>query len=186
MSETIIVINAGSTSVKFGAYAVDGPGKLTLITQGEVSDMDAAPRFIAKNATGGQLAAHTFGKGHAIDHKTALHFIITWLEKNIAGMKVVAAGHRIVLGGTKFEAPVLIDAEVLDLSRLAGDHGAVAPALQRAWRLRFRRSVPRPAAGGLLRHLVPPDDARGGADLRASEGSARCRSAPLGLSRHFI
>ncbi len=113
MSEAILVINAGSTSVKFAAYAIDGQRALTLISQGEVSDMETDPQFIAKSSAGKKLEGHKFGNGHAIDHKTALHFVITWLEKNIAGMKVVAAGHRVVLGGTRFETPVLIDADVL-------------------------------------------------------------------------
>ena len=113
MSDALVVINAGSTSVKFGAYAIVGQATLTLIAQGEVSGMEAAPQFVAKSAAGKQLDAHQFGKGRGIDHQTALHFVITWLEKNIADMKVVAAGHRIVLGGTRFEAPVLIDADVL-------------------------------------------------------------------------
>ena len=42
------------------------------------------------------------GRGAPIDHKSALHFVITWLEANVADLKVVAAGHRIVLGGTRF------------------------------------------------------------------------------------
>src|SRR5271157_82062 len=113
MSEAIIVFNAGSTSVKFGAYEVAGKGTLTPISHGDVSDMQTDPQFVAKNSAGKQLGAHEFGKGRAIDHRTALHFVVTWLEKNIAKMKVVAAGHRVVLGGTRFEAPVLIDADVL-------------------------------------------------------------------------
>jgi acetate kinase len=104
MSEAIIVFNAGSTSVKFGAYEVAGKGTLISISQGEVSDMQTDPQFVAKNSAGKPLETHDFGKGRAIDHRTALHFIVTWLEKNIARMKVVAAGHRVVLGGTRFEA----------------------------------------------------------------------------------
>ncbi len=113
MRKAIIVFNAGSTSVKFAAYAVDGGRTLTPISHGEVSDMQTDPQFISKNAAGKPLDAHGFGKGHEIDHRTALHFVVTWLEKNVASMKVVAAGHRVVLGGTRFEAPVLIDADVL-------------------------------------------------------------------------
>jgi acetate kinase len=113
MSEAIIVFNAGSTSVKFGAYEVAGKGTLTPISHGEVSDMQTDPQFVAKNLAGKPLETHEFGKGRAIDHRTMLHFIIAWLEKNIAKMKVIAAGHRVVLGGTRFEAPVLIDADVL-------------------------------------------------------------------------
>jgi acetate kinase len=113
MSEAIIVFNAGSTSVKFGAYELAGKGTLTPISHGEVSDMQTDPQFVAKNSAGKQLDAHEFGKGRAINHRTALHFVVTWLEKSTASMKVVAAGHRVVLGGTRFEAPVLIDADVL-------------------------------------------------------------------------
>ena len=48
-------------------------------------------------------------KGH---HKTALQFVIAWLEANIADRKVTAAGHRVVLGGTRFEVPVKIEGDV--------------------------------------------------------------------------
>ena len=113
MSEAIIVFNSGSTSVKFGAYAIGGQGSLTPISHGEVSDMQTDPRFVAKDAADKKLDAHEFAKGHAIDHGAALHFVVTWLEKNIASMKVVAAGHRVVLGGARFDGPVLIDADVL-------------------------------------------------------------------------
>ncbi len=113
MSEAIIVFNSGSTSVKFGAYAIGGQGGLTPISHGEVSDMQTDPQFIAKDAAGKPPDEHEFAKGHAIDHGAALHFVVTWLENNIASMKVVAAGHRVVLGGARFDGPVLIDADVL-------------------------------------------------------------------------
>ena len=73
MSEAIIVFNAGSTSVKFGAYEVVGKGTLTPINHGEVSDMQTDPQFVAKNSAGKPLDAHEFGKGRAINHRTALH-----------------------------------------------------------------------------------------------------------------
>lgn len=113
MSEAIIVFNSGSTSVKFGAYSIGGQGSLTPISHGEVSDMETDPQFIAKDAAGKKLDTHVFAKGHEIDHGAALHFVVTWLENNIASMKVVAAGHRVVLGGARFHGPVLIDADVL-------------------------------------------------------------------------
>ncbi len=113
MSEAIVVINAGSTSLKFAAYTVDAARSLPLVCSGQIDSVQDDPHFVAKNPDGKPLDTHDWGAGHAIDHKTALHFVITWLEKNIASMKVVVAGHRIVLGGTRFEAPVLIDADVL-------------------------------------------------------------------------
>ena len=114
MSEAIVVFNAGSTSLKFGAYAVDATGSLPLLCRGRIDSMHGDPHFVVNDAAGKPLDTHEWGEGHAIDHKTALHFVITWLEGNLADRKVVAAGHRVVLGGTRFEAPVRIDGDVLD------------------------------------------------------------------------
>ena len=113
MSEAIVVVNAGSTSLKFAAYAVDATRSLPLLCRGEIESMESDPHFVVKNAAGKQLGVHEWGKGRAIDHKTALHFVVTWLEANLADSKVIAAGHRVVLGGTRFEAPVRIDSDVL-------------------------------------------------------------------------
>ena len=118
MTNAIIVINAGSTSLKFGAYAVDAAGSLSLLCRGQIDGMQDDPHFVAKNPAGRPWDAHEWGDGQAIDHKTALHFVITWLEANVADMKVVAAGHRVVLGGTRFEAPVRIEGDVLDYLEL--------------------------------------------------------------------
>src|SRR5580658_2678354 len=114
MGEAIVVFNAGSTSLKFGAYAVNTARSLPLLCRGRIDSMQGDPHFIVNNAAGKPLDAHEWGEGHAVDHRAALHFVITWLEANLAGTKVVAAGHRIVLGGTRFEAPVLIDGDVMD------------------------------------------------------------------------
>ena len=114
MPNAIIVVNAGSTSLKFGVYGVDAAGTLPLLCRGQVDSMQGDPHFIAKNAAGKPLDAHEWGDGHTIDHKTALKFVIAWLERNIADLKVTAAGHRVVLGGTRFEVPVKIEADVLD------------------------------------------------------------------------
>lgn len=113
MGEAIIVVNAGSTSLKFGAYGVAAAGTLSLLCRGQIDAMQDDPHFVVKNAAGEPVGTHEWGEGHAIDHKTALHFAVTWLEANLAGTKVAAVGHRIVLGGTRFEAPVLIDSDVL-------------------------------------------------------------------------
>jgi acetate kinase len=114
MSQAIVVVNAGSTSLKFGAYGVDAGGAPPLLCRGRIDSLQDDPHFVVKDAGGKPLGAHEWGDGHALDHRAALHFVITWLEANLAETKVIAAGHRIVLGGTRFEAPALIDGEVLD------------------------------------------------------------------------
>ncbi len=118
VSDAIVVVNAGSTSLKFGAYAVDATRSLPLLCRGQIDSMENDPRFVVMNAAGKQLGAHEWGKDGAIDHKKALHFVITWLEANLGDSKVIAAGHRVVLGGARFEAPVRIEGDVLDYLEL--------------------------------------------------------------------
>jgi acetate kinase len=137
MADAIIVINAGSTSLKFGAYAVDAAGSLPRLCRGQIDGMQDDPHFAATIPAGKPPAAHEWGKGHPIDHKTALHFVVTWLEANVVGMKVVTAGHRMVLGGTRFEAPARIEGDVLDyLESLA----AMEPSHQ-AYNVRGARAL---------------------------------------------
>lgn len=128
MTDAILVVNAGSTSLKFGAYATTGGGEPPLLCRGVVDSMASDPHFVAKTPDGAPIDAHEWGEGHAIDHKVALEFIVTWLEQHEANIKVVAAGHRVVLGGTRFDAPVLITPEVLDylegLSAMEPSHQA--------------------------------------------------------------
>ncbi len=114
MGNAIVVFNAGSTSLKFGAYAVDAAGSLPLLCRGRIDSMQGDPHFVANDGSGKPLHTHEWGEGHAIDHAAALRFVIAWMEANLAGMKVAAAGHRIVLGGTRYAAPVRIEGDVLD------------------------------------------------------------------------
>jgi acetate kinase len=114
MTDAVIVLNAGSTSLKFGAYGVDGAKTLPLLCRGQIDCMQGDPHFVANGANGKPLHTHRWGAGRAIDHKTALQYVITWLESNAGGVTVAAAGHRVVLGGTRFAAPVPIEGDVLD------------------------------------------------------------------------
>jgi len=114
MTDAVVVINAGSTSLKFGVYGVGAAGSLSLRCRGQVENMQEDPHFIAKDETGKPVEAHEWGEGQSIDHRTALRFVVTWLEANIAGLKVAAVGHRVVLGGVRFATPVKIEDDVLD------------------------------------------------------------------------
>jgi acetate kinase len=83
---TDIVPNAGSTSLKLGAYGVDATK--TLLCRGQIDSMRGDPHFVVKDKNDKPLDVQAWGEGQAIDHKTALQFVITWLEPKIAGIKV--------------------------------------------------------------------------------------------------
>lgn len=112
--DAIVVINAGSTSLKFGAYAMGAGAVPPLLCRGQIDGMEDDPRFAATDPAGAPLGARAWGKGRALGHEAALRFAVAWLEGHVAGIRVAAAGHRVVQGGGRFHAPVRIDAEVLD------------------------------------------------------------------------
>src|SRR4051812_41740177 len=106
MTGTILVINAGSSSVKFSLF--ENRGDLKLLSNGQVADIGGAPVFSAGDDKKSLPAGST--------HEDALRLILGWIEGRNPE-PVVMAAHRVVHGGTLFHAPVRITAEVLDKLR---------------------------------------------------------------------
>jgi acetate kinase len=185
MTDAVIVLNAGSTSLKFCAYSVDAR-ELPLLCRGQIDSMQGDPHFLAKDKAGKALDAHDWGKGQTIDHKTAVQFVITWMESRIAGMKIVAAGHRIVLGGARFAAPVLIEGDVLDylesLTTMEPSHQAYNVLGARAIAAAFP-GLPQVACFDSSFHRTMPSVAQNYAlPLDARNAGAR----HWGVSRHLL
>ncbi|BDG72630.1 acetate/propionate family kinase [Roseomonas fluvialis] len=111
--DAVLVINAGSSSIKFELFdAQQVPGALYA---GQVEGIGAAPRFSAKDAAGARLADQRWSEGGAPgDHGAALRVIIGWLAGVLAGRRIAAIGHRVVHGGPDLAAPVLVDATVME------------------------------------------------------------------------
>jgi acetate kinase len=114
MANAFVVINAGSTSVKFAAYTANDADSLALVCRGQLDGIGSQPRFAAKNAKGEPIDAKTWNNERRFDREDALKFVITWLERHEAGLKVVAVGHRVVQGGVAHERPTLVDNKVLE------------------------------------------------------------------------
>ena len=112
MANAFVVINTGSTSVKFAAYTGDDADSLDLVCRGQLDGIGSQPSFAAKNAKGERIDAQTWDK-ERLDREGALKFVLTWLERHEAGLEVVAVGHRVVLGGAAHERPTLVDEKVL-------------------------------------------------------------------------
>ena len=112
MTRLLLVVNAGSSSIKFSVYGItDGSDPLTLRYRGEVEGLGARPRFTARGANSESLAVEALsGDTH---HDAALRTILDWIEARAAGAEIVAAGHRVVHGGTRYASPVAIIPTVL-------------------------------------------------------------------------
>jgi acetate kinase len=90
MTNAVIVPNAGSTDLKLGAYGVDATKTLPLLCRGQIDSTRGDPHFVVEDKNDKPLDVQAWGEGQAINHKTALQFVITWLESKIARIKVVA------------------------------------------------------------------------------------------------
>lgn len=114
MSDAIIVLNAGSSSLKFSIYGAAGGG-LELATRGQVEGLGTSPRFKAKDRQGQTLAeASLKGAAQGFGHPEAFAHLAQWSLEQFGGeMRAVAVGHRVVHGGLEFTGPTLISAEVM-------------------------------------------------------------------------
>jgi acetate kinase len=110
--DTILVLNAGSSSIKFSLFAERG---LQALANGQVEAIYNAPHFIAKDAAGQRLEDKRWDAGHRLGHDGALAHILDWLKSTQGpGQRLAAVGHRVVHGGTEFGAPVRLDAATVD------------------------------------------------------------------------
>lgn len=117
MTDAILVINAGSSSIKFAGYTDTGTAEPELIGQGQVEGLRTEARFECANAAGDRVAEHRWAG--PVSHAVALDYIIQWIEANAPHVKVTAAGHRVVFGGTAYSVPTLLsDTVVAELERL--------------------------------------------------------------------
>lgn len=114
MNNYLLVINAGSSSIKFSVYQTDAASKsLVAGASGQIDGIGNQPCFTVKNHHGEMLVEHTISVNDVHDHSGAINRILVWLKDYLADGVLLAVGHRIVHGGPHFSASVLLDASVL-------------------------------------------------------------------------
>lgn len=113
MRDGILVINAGSSSIKFSLYLSNSDGKPLLSSKGQVEGIDVAPHFIAQGPDGAVLSEQRWPGDSDLHHEDLLKHLIDWVEDHLDGAVLRAAGHRVVHGGPKYSAPVVVDDALL-------------------------------------------------------------------------
>jgi acetate kinase len=111
MSDHILVLNAGSSSVKFAVYGRAANGWADE-ARGQIEGIGTAPKFSAKDAAGEKLVDEKLG-ADVRDARSALGGLAAWLRKRFPGAKLAGVGHRVVHGGSRHAAPALVTGEVL-------------------------------------------------------------------------
>lgn len=124
MNDAILVINTGSSSIKFAVYQYLPDGTLGWCDYtGSVDNIGADTHFSVttpKNSKN-QSKSHYQASWAITDHAQATQQILSWLTRDADDIQLVAAGHRVVHGGTRYTHAVCIDAHVIDdLTALTG------------------------------------------------------------------
>src|SRR3954470_3875114 len=104
MADAIAVLNAGSSSIKYSLFLIHGEA-LDLALRGQIEGLYTKPRFVARNAAGGQLAEKTWGDGEQLGHDGALDLLVPFLSDHLGDDNLVAIGHRVVHGGMEYAKP---------------------------------------------------------------------------------
>ena len=118
MSDAILVLNAGSSSIKFALFPGDvRPTRRDLFCEGECDGIGHRVHFFAKDGAGAALIDEHLPEGAT--HEDALAALLRWLERQFPQHQLIAAGHRVVHGGAVYKGPVRIDGLVIrELTRL--------------------------------------------------------------------
>jgi acetate kinase len=106
--DTILVVNAGSSSVKFQIFSVEGEGKLKRLIKGQMDGIGSRPRLRASGADSNPLADRAYPIESVPDVPAAMGIAGGWLRDELR-ISPVAVGHRVVHGGPDYDRPVLID-----------------------------------------------------------------------------
>jgi acetate kinase len=113
MADIILVINAGSSSLKFEAFSVGGESALTRQVRGRVEGIGTHPRLVAYDPKETVLIDEHRPGDEVNDLPAALAHAQIWLRERFPGVTPIAVGHRVVHGGPTYAAPTLVDDSVL-------------------------------------------------------------------------
>jgi acetate kinase len=112
MSEAVLTINAGSSSLKFALFD-HADGTLRQSVHGQIEGIGTAPHFIARDSAGAVLGERRWPDGDAASHEDVFAGLLPWIDEHLGSAKLTAAGHRVVHGGRSYPAPVWLNETVL-------------------------------------------------------------------------
>jgi acetate kinase len=114
MSDAVLTLNAGSSSIKFALFAL--PLSESPELSGQIDGIGAKPHLKVKDAQGKTLDSVDLGLTGSLEsqHLGAMSFLVQWLHEHEANWRIVGVGHRVVHGGQKFAQPVVLNSPIID------------------------------------------------------------------------
>jgi acetate kinase len=110
MDDYALVLNAGSSSLKFCVFQRPVGQAWRVEARGQIEGIGASPRLSVKDANGESLANQEVA---GRDGREAINALAVWLRSKYGGSRVVGVGHRVVHGGARFTGPTVVNPEVL-------------------------------------------------------------------------
>lgn len=113
MEQAILVLNVGSSSIKFALFGREGGRVLRRALHGAIERIHEAPHFTALAADGSKLAEQTFPPSPPQTPETLLAALLDFVTTHLGTDKLLGVGHRVVHGGMRFRAPLALTPPVL-------------------------------------------------------------------------
>jgi acetate kinase len=111
-TDLLLVVNAGSSSVKFRVFSRPRKGALDLEARGQIEGIGTKPQLTVKDARGTTLVDQALDPSLKHGGPT-LEALAGWLRSRFGGGRVLGVGHRVVHGGPSYAAPVKVTRETL-------------------------------------------------------------------------
>ena len=112
-----MVINAGSSSIKFALYVLKEGKPITATAHGEIEQIATEPHFFAKDASGTLMAERRWDSTARVDLDELLQVLMDWIGSHLGTERLIAAGHRVALGGLEHTEPLRVDQALIDRLR---------------------------------------------------------------------
>jgi acetate kinase len=113
MTETILVVNAGSSSIKFQTFEVAAHDRLERGMKGQIEGIGTRPRLTVRSADRQTVVDTTWPAAEASDVPAALDKVVGFLRGQLGGKLPTAIGHRVVHGGPDYSEPTIVDDVIL-------------------------------------------------------------------------
>jgi len=111
MDDFALVLNAGSSSLKFCVFQRPAGDAWRLASRGQIEGIGTTPRLSVKDANDQSLAKQDV---KCADGHEAVEALAVWLRSQYSGARVLGVGHRVVHGGAQFKGPTVVNEQVLE------------------------------------------------------------------------
>lgn len=122
MSDAILVLNVGSSSIKFSVNELE---TLTVIWRGGIENIEGSARFILSE-TSSDISDPLPSPPFKFDHASLIDWLLKEINAGLPDISITAVGHRVVHGGVEYVQPVIVTDDIVtalqSLSFLAPNH----------------------------------------------------------------